>query len=84
MPNLHLVRAEHEPDGSKASGALDSYQLVTKSGVALGPIELVRPDWPLGIIIDRDTTKLRVIEIVPPPIATRPQSGRLRVRLLRG
>ena len=66
MPNLHVVKADQEPDRSKTSGALDSYQLVTKSGVALGLIELARPDWPLGIVIDRDTTKLRVIEIVRP------------------
>ena len=66
MPNLHVVRAEQEPDRSKTSGAVASYQLVTKNGVALGLIELARPDWPLGVIIDRDTTKLRVIEIVPP------------------
>jgi hypothetical protein len=66
MPNLHVVRVEQEPDRSKASGAVDSYQLVTKSGVAFGLIELARPDWPLGVIIDRDATKLRVIEIVPP------------------
>lgn len=66
MPNLHVVKNEPEPDRSKTSGPVDCYQLVTKGGVALGLIELVRPDWPLGIIIDRDTTKLRVIEIVPP------------------
>ena len=66
MPNLHVVRSEQEPDRSKTSGAIDSYQLVTKGGETLGLIELARPDWPLGIIIDRDTTKLRVIEIVLP------------------
>jgi hypothetical protein len=66
MPNLHVVRTEQESGRSKASGALDSYQLVTKSGVALGLIELARPDWPLGILIDRDATKLRVIEVVLP------------------
>lgn len=42
------------------------FQLVTVDGDALGPIELGRPDWPDGSIINRgDEPNLRVVGYLP-------------------
>jgi hypothetical protein len=40
------------------------FVLVTRDGESLGPVELGRPDWPIGSIIytGRDEPNLRVID----------------------
>ena len=38
------------------------FELVTRDGQPLGPVELARPDWPPGSVIYRgDADNLRVI-----------------------
>ena len=42
------------------------FQLVTSDGQALGPIEVARPDWPVGSVIYRGgQPNLRVVDVIP-------------------
>jgi hypothetical protein len=50
------------------------FQLVTRDGEVLGPVELARPDWPVGSVIYRggapDLMVLDVIRLDDPELFT--------------
>ena len=74
MPNLHVVKGSDESSTPEGSGPVASYQLITKTGVALGEIELAPQTWPIGLIIAHDTTNLRVLELHPPKSRGEPRA----------
>ena len=66
MPNLHVVNGDDDSSPYDGSGLAASYQLVTKTGVSLGEIDLAPQTWPLGLVIAHDGTNLRVLELRRP------------------
>jgi hypothetical protein len=67
MPYLYVVGGEQEPHGPGGAGSvLERFDLVTRDGDSLGGVGLARPDWPIGMTIDRDGERLRVVEIIQP------------------
>jgi hypothetical protein len=61
MPDLHLVGGNSEPARS-----VERFELVTRNGRRVGDVELRRPRWPLGTLIDHDARRLRVVEVMEP------------------
>jgi hypothetical protein len=74
MPHLYVIDGEQEPRRSIAADSiLERFKLVTSDGSSLGEVGLARLDWPLGVIIDRDGRKLRVVEINQPDAPREPR-----------
>jgi hypothetical protein len=64
MPDLHVVHGDHDP-------VTERFELRTPTGQSLGPVDLPRPAWPIGVIINRDNRPpLRVVRLIPPENAT--------------